>query len=78
MFSWQPEVNESVLCPLDVSRYNEEVMMCAIEGHATLWKCPDIESNFLGFYGELGYEKNLIIYRNIKIYGQKLFVESFK
>lgn len=37
------EVNGSRLCPLDVTRYDENTILLAMEGYATLWRYPDVE-----------------------------------
>jgi len=45
LHSWDTVINESRLCPLSVTRYDENTLACVIEGHATLWSCPDAEEH---------------------------------
>ena len=42
--SWETPVNGSKFCPLDITRYNDETVAMTIEGFATIWKFPDVES----------------------------------
>ena len=47
LYSWYTEVKGSRLCPLNVTRYDENTLMVAMEGHATLWSYPDIAGEHL-------------------------------
>jgi len=42
---WPVAVKGIKLCPLDVHRVNPDVVAVIIEGHASLWSCPDVTGN---------------------------------